>query len=284
MGMKRVWTLVFTFVASISSASIYDGGTFSQKKVSETVDVKPLGPDLAPGVDVFSSAPVGKTIYVIGEDKKCYWGSFAKGKDKTVLIMYYNSPVTSEHCVYQTDFTPNPKGYSLWAKDGGQCVASHADVEGERYDWVVKIDQSDLHIADCFKSGASYGDVIDKKHHKFVAKAEKISVVKEVVKPSPVVVQAVPVEDKRGPSSIGKASGKYTLQFSSHLTNDEAQEAIRGFKSKGVKAFEIKAEVNGRVHFRVCVGHFPTTKLAREFESKLSPEVDSKNAFVQVLP
>jgi hypothetical protein len=289
--MKKAWfsPLVFTFVASVSYGAIFDGGTYSAKKVSESVDVKPLGPDLSPGESHFSSAPTAKTMYVIGEDKKCYWGSFAKSQEKTVLVMYYSSPVSSEHCVYQSEFSPKPSGYSLWVKDGGRCVSSHADVEGEKYDWVVKIDEAELGLNDCFRNGVSYGDVIDKKHHKFVAKVEDVSAVREVVKTAPVVVKAVS-DDKRGPSSIDRTSvkaemskGQYTLQFSSHLTDEEAQEAIKGLKSKGLDAFEIKAEVAGKARFRVCVGHFTTTKIAREFHQKLPSEVDSKNAFVQVV-
>jgi hypothetical protein len=289
MAMKNR-LLVFvgvTLFGALSAASIYDGGAYSPQKVSATVDVKPLGPDLASKSDPFSQAPVGKTMYVIGEDKKCYWGSFAKSQDKsnTVLIVYYSSPVSSEHCVYQSDFSPSPQGYSLWVKDGGKCVTSHADVEGEKYDWVVKIDEAQLQTSECFRSGVSYGDVIDKKHHKMVATAEPpVSAVREVVKSQPTVVEVAPPKlEKRTPTSV-ETKKAYTLQFSSHLSDSEAQDAIKGLKAKGLDAFELKAEVAGKVRYRVCSGHFSTTKSAREFYAKLPHTGSPDTAFVQVLP
>lgn len=298
---------VIPFVLGAQSyAAIYDGGTYSAKKVHEEVDVKPLGPNLATavaGVDghSLSAAPLGKPFYIIGEDQKCYRGNFSKSKETTALIVYYSSPVSTEHCVYQQSFTPKPSGYSISVKEGGSCIPSHVDVAEETYDWVYKADGPAVAFSTCFGEATSYGDNIDRKHKGEDVAAEKPKAVKpdvEVIKTAPTILevsepkapqpapQAVPqaaaaVVPPRAPSSIEEP---YTLQIASFTSTEEADTAISSLKEKGIDAFAIQGKVAGSTRFRVCSGHFATSKMARNSLGELAQKAGSKDAFVQLIP
>jgi cell division septation protein DedD len=292
--------VISCLVGGTVNASIYDGGKYSEKKLSKTTDTSHLGPDLSGRGgqgDYFSTAPVGKPFYVIGEDQKCYWSTFSKAQktDEKVLVVFYESPVSGEHCVYQSTFSPKPYGYSLSVKNGGTCVNSHADVEGEHYDWVVKIDEGLLPTSSCFNQTQSYGDSIDRKHKHVAEEEEKVEEpAAEVVKPNQELHRVVDEPKKamapkpRTPAAVDpneKLSSKmpYTLQFSSHATQDEAQTSVDSLKAKGAEGFIISADVKGKTWYRVCVGHFASTKDAKTFKDKLAPEIDAKTAFVQVI-
>jgi cell division septation protein DedD len=183
MIRKSIGIIITIFVIGQSArAAIYDGGAYAAKKVHENMDISPLGPDLSPAPngpdsDKLAAAPLGRPFYTVGEDGKCYWSNFSKAKDKTALIVYYSSPISTEHCVYQSIFAPKPSGYSISVKDGGRCVPSHVDVEGESYEWVLTQDGPAVAFATCFGGSTSFGDNIDRKHKTLeptVAAIEKI--------------------------------------------------------------------------------------------------------------
>jgi septal ring-binding cell division protein DamX len=228
-----------------------------------------------------SAAPLGQPYYVVGEEGKCYWGKFSKVNGITALNVDYQSSVSSEHCVYQAIFAPKPSGYSIFVKEGGQCIPSHVDVEGESFEWAFKQDGPKVPFETCFRGLTSYGDNIDRKHKALqptIAAVEKPVMVE--VRPDRQV-KGEATEAARGPSSLEPS---YTLQLASYFSQEEARRAILGLKGKGVDAFAFSSKVNGSKHYRVCTGHFPKAKAARDFQAQLAKDTGITEGFVQVLP
>ena len=99
-------------------------------------------------------------------------------------------------------------------------------------------------------------------------------------------VSSSPAQEKREPSSLpasvaADTIGKYTVQISSHQAQAEAEKIAAQYKSKGVAAFVIPAQVNGTVWYRVSVGLFPTQREATSSMDALRKEGHIKTAFVQ---
>lgn len=99
-------------------------------------------------------------------------------------------------------------------------------------------------------------------------------------------VSPAPASEKREPSSLpasvaADTVGKYTVQISSHQAQAEAEKVAEQYKSKGVAAFVIPAQVGGTVWYRVSVGLFPTQKEATSSMDSLRKEGHIKTAFVQ---
>lgn len=273
-------TLLFLLAISPPAwSAVFDGGSFSSSKTEAQLDPSVLGPDLFPSnhpVNDFSSVPLGKPFYVLGQDQKCYWGNFSetkKTKDK-ILVVYFKSSVSAEHCIYQEGFSLNPSGVSVSLKNGGECVPTLADV-GDGDNWIIKENGTPVPLISCFDNKSSYGDHMDRKR-------EKSTNVQNIQTPETQVVETQPrlrgVEDPiREPSSIDP---KYTLQVSSHLVKKEALEEIEELKTQGVKAYVFETIVRGKARFRVCSGTFSTVKRAKE----VALQMGLKTYFVQVLP
>jgi hypothetical protein len=185
--MKLVSIFLSLGISCASFASVYDGGTYEPSRIKKDVtDIGKYGPDLSPNKNAttrFANVAEGIAFYALGEDNKCYWANFSKFADQKILIIYYNSPVSTEHCVYQKEFSPKPSGYSITVREGGVCVPSYADVEGEKYDWVIKHEELPVPFMTCFEGVASFGDQVDKKHHLVAEKPVEKPVEKPAEKP-----------------------------------------------------------------------------------------------------
>jgi septal ring-binding cell division protein DamX len=99
-------------------------------------------------------------------------------------------------------------------------------------------------------------------------------------------VSSAPAQEKREPSSLpasvaADTIGKYTVQISSHQAKAEAEKIAGQYKSKGVAAFVLPAEINGATWYRVSVGLFPTQREAVSSMDSLKKEGHIKTAFVQ---
>jgi len=292
--------IVIIGTSQVVGAAVYDGGEYKSSKLSDQMSSTLLGADLAlssshNNSDRFASVPVSKPYYIVGEDGKCYWGTFSKVKEVTAMIIYYKSPVSNEHCIYQSTFNTRPFGYSISAKGGGQCIPSHVAVEGEKYDWILSQDGAELDLNNCFGALTSFGDNIDSRHKRAMAALEKVeppAVTK--IKSEPEVRGELearetqghseglegPEASKRSPSS----SVSYAVQVASYTSSEEAQKAVDDLKDKGFKAFVFTGTVANTTRYRVCVGHFPLAQKARELQTELTKSAGIKESFIQVLP
>lgn len=65
-------------------------------------------------------------------------------------------------------------------------------------------------------------------------------------------------------------SGKFTVQLEAAQTIEEAQEKVRQYKAKGVEAYVLKSQVQGKgTFYRVRAGMFPNANEARKFGADL---------------
>jgi septal ring-binding cell division protein DamX len=107
-----------------------------------------------------------------------------------------------------------------------------------------------------------------------VVKDEIAEVSKRIAKGQAEVVSTA--HKNRIPSSLpkevaGSSIGKYTVQVSSYPSEKEA----------GLSAFSVKADVNGKTWYRVCLGKFDNRKAALEYRTKVMQEAELKSAIVQ---
>jgi cell division protein FtsN len=93
--------------------------------------------------------------------------------------------------------------------------------------------------------------------------------------------------EKRSPSSLPAATaessvGKYTVQIAAYGNEEEAQKRVQNLKEKGVSAFTVTAQKNGRNWYRVVVGLYGTQKDANTAREDLTKQqAELKDAFVQ---
>jgi cell division protein FtsN len=89
-------------------------------------------------------------------------------------------------------------------------------------------------------------------------------------------------EDKALPATVSAdAKGKYTIQVSSHQTENEAKNRVEELKNKGFVASYIPAEIDGKTWYRVGIGTFTTVKSAKEYLSKLKEDSNFKSAIIR---
>lgn len=186
------------------------------------------------------AATLPPSAYVLDEFGKCHNAQ---------------SAVTLDHCIYQKAFNKEPQGFTILAREGGVCRASHADSLEE----LTQELRSSLHVSDqnvpmsnCLDHTLSYGDVLAKR---------------------------VQMEAERLPAST-ISQVQYTVQLSSHVKKEEAEARISAYKKRGIEAFYIEARVDGKTWYRVCSGKFATKKEAREFRRHLAHQKDFHSAFI----
>jgi septal ring-binding cell division protein DamX len=117
-----------------------------------------------------------------------------------------------------------------------------------------------------------------------VVKDEIAEVSKRIAKGQAEVVSTA--HKNRIPSSLpkevaGSSIGKYTVQVSSYPSEKEAVDHAQELKDKGLSAFSVKADVNGKTWYRVCLGKFDNRKAALEYRTKVMQEAELKSAIVQ---
>lgn len=98
------------------------------------------------------------------------------------------------------------------------------------------------------------------------------------MKPEPVspLTKALPIE--MASSSIGK----FTVQVSSHVNEEEAKTKAEELKNKkGLSAFVVPATVKGKQWYRVSIGLFDKMLEAKSYQEKLKKDAGIPSAFVQ---
>ena len=193
-------------VASTLRAAVFDGGSFSQDKVSAHTDMGADGPEPQPSnfafeQDRFSSAPVGKAFYVLGEDNKCYWGNFAYNKYEKALIVYFKTPLSTDRCLYQKQLDAKPSGYSVSAKMGGVCVPT-LGVGDSTAASSFKLEETGNPVAFsyCVDQTVSYGD-----NFKGGAPQQQVAVGSSA--PAPASVTASAAAPAAAPVAVGYNGG-----------------------------------------------------------------------------
>jgi len=83
------------------------------------------------------------------------------------------------------------------------------------------------------------------------------------------------------PSVASSAVGKYTVQVASYADEGEAKTHVGDMRTKGLNAFVLPAQVNGKTWFRVLVGLFNNVKSADEYRAQLMKDSGTKAAIVQ---
>lgn len=83
------------------------------------------------------------------------------------------------------------------------------------------------------------------------------------------------------PSVASSTIGKFTVQVSSTMSENEAKEIASQLKNKGWNAFYIPAAINGKTWYRVSVGLFNSATQAKEFRNDFVKESNAKTAIVQ---
>jgi len=124
-------------------------------------------------------------------------------------------------------------------------------------------------------------------------KLEKVDVRKSLAEAvaqgkKPMVKKApVAKKENRYPSSLphnlaGSTIGKFTVQISSHSSEEEAKAKAQELTAKGLKAFYVPAEVPGRgTWYRVNVGQFSSRQEALMEKARVATEAGIKDAIVQ---
>jgi cell division septation protein DedD len=87
---------------------------------------------------------------------------------------------------------------------------------------------------------------------------------------------------KELPDSVATGSiGKYTVQLSSHQSEDEAKDEAGKLKAKGFSAFVVPANIKGKQWYRVSVGLFDSKNEAETYKGRLLKEAGVASAFIQ---
>jgi septal ring-binding cell division protein DamX len=118
-----------------------------------------------------------------------------------------------------------------------------------------------------------------------------IAVHDEIAEVTKKIAQGMKVEPPKAPVSrmptnypkeqLGSAIGKYTVQLSSHPTEDEAKAKAKEYRDKGYSAFYVPAPIKGKTWYRVSVGQFTTADEAKKYKSSLSKDSVFASAIVQ---
>lgn len=113
----------------------------------------------------------------------------------------------------------------------------------------------------------------------------------EIAEVTKKIAQGMKVEPPKAPVSrmptsypkeqLGSAIGKYTVQLSSHATEDEAKAKAKEYRDKGFSAFYVPAPVKGKTWYRVSVGQFTTADEAKKYKSSLGKDGVFASAIVQ---
>jgi len=310
--------LTVIFSQSKGFSEVIDGGIYAPHKVTTHTD---QGSDHEITPDNFSFeeerqnyAPVGKSIYVLGEDGKCYWGNFSYTKFDKALFIYTKSPVTGDHCIYQKTLSEKAQGFSISARSGGICVPTYGvsqEKAGGPAIWVVRESGSTASMADCVQHTVSFGEQSDSVKKSVVVEAapakadtsemaprgpttadlirtiEPAHMVHAPMEHAPkletVVEASIPETKAEMKTEAAGDSSYYTVQLSSYLSSQEATEKIEALQRVGVNAFQSIATVEGVLRYRVCSGHFENMVAAKRMRKNISVMAAEPHAFVQVV-
>ncbi|NJL25900.1 MAG: SPOR domain-containing protein [Calothrix sp. SM1_5_4] len=93
-------------------------------------------------------------------------------------------------------------------------------------------------------------------------------------------------KEERKPQSIlptvaSAAIGKFSVQVASYADEKQAKEHAAQLHEKGLDAFYVPANVNGKPWYRVLVGLFQNWKGAEEYRAQFIKETGNKSAIVQ---
>jgi len=264
--------ILFMFLVSsfnlASFAGVYDGGLFSKDGIPLSIENEggKSGVHLPQIVSVADDrrtfATVISPIYVLDENQKCFWGHFTEGESARKLVVYTKSEVTVDHCIYQKKFNKNPQGFSILTSDGGVCRPSFADsLESlnENLRGSIHTVDKTVSMSNCVEHTVSYGAVLEKRANDANQVAASVSL-------------------PRMPASV--ISTKYSVQLSSHPTEEEAKKEILNYENQGMKAFYTTGLVNGKKWYRVCSGHFPTKKAADVYRHGIAGKKGFDTSFI----
>lgn len=104
---------------------------------------------------------------------------------------------------------------------------------------------------------------------------------------APVEESQQPVaHESRKPSALPKTVGssgavEFTVQVASYPTAAAAKEHANELVKKGLPAFPVEANINGRTWYRVSVGSFKTMRDADTYRAQLLKQADLQSAIVQ---
>lgn len=100
--------------------------------------------------------------------------------------------------------------------------------------------------------------------------------------PAKAAPEKAVMEKKEIPKELAKtALGKFTVQVASQASESEAQRKVDELKGKGVSAFIVPAEINGKKWYRVSVGQFSDRNSAIAERTKLIEKTGIATAIVQ---
>lgn len=89
---------------------------------------------------------------------------------------------------------------------------------------------------------------------------------------------------KELPTGVAASTvGKFTVQISSSLKQEEAEGEAQKLIAKGFSAFVVPADVNGKTWYRVSVGLFSNRAEAQNYRQKLMKESGVTTAIVQAI-
>ena len=119
-------------------------------------------------VDREKHAPVGKLLYVLTDDvpAHCIKAKYAMVEGKKKLVVFSNSSVPTNYCIYQKSFSGDAEGFSIFVKHGGVCQPSFTHVsmdDQKRKVASVEPVNNTVSMSYCVDSTLSYGEEV--AHH-----------------------------------------------------------------------------------------------------------------------
>lgn len=126
------------------------------------------------------------------------------------------------------------------------------------------------------QEAASIHDEINSVAKK-LASGEKMEVKERA--PSSAKKEAAP---KALPKELEDSTiGKFTVQIAAQSSEAEAKKKVEEMKNKGLSAFIVPAQVNGKQWYRVSVGQFDDRKSAVDYRAKVIKDTGIESAIVQ---
>ena len=172
MGHRFVFISVFLlFVGASGLSEVYEGGSYSEDKVSA-----PLGStggragyalpyEVNYADDREKNAVAERAVYVFDANNICYKGKFSEtGTDKE-LIVFSQTAFPASHCIYQKKFNREPAGFSIFTEDGGICmptssVTSVKDLNADPKN-NLEVIRHRVSFRYCMGQTISYGEYVD---------------------------------------------------------------------------------------------------------------------------
>ncbi len=112
------------------------------------------------------------------------------------------------------------------------------------------------------------------------AAAKKVAEGKPVLEPVAKKVEAPKKISLPKVTSVD-VQGKYTIQVSSHPSENDAKTQAQDLVTKGFSAFYVPALIDGKTWYRVSVGNFSTAETAKEYLGKIKANAVFKDSIVR---